>query len=59
LPAYAPDGRIFAETFVQLSVRAKETLTLNETLIAIADAKYHYNFWRPITAIRNGDLDGN
>jgi hypothetical protein len=23
------------------------------------DAKYHYNFWRPITAIRNGDMDGN
>jgi hypothetical protein len=23
------------------------------------DAKFHYNFWRPITAIRNGDQDGN
>jgi len=23
------------------------------------DAKYSFNFWRPITAIRNGDLDGN
>ena len=23
------------------------------------DAKYHYNFWRPVTAIRNGDRDGN
>ena len=28
-------------------------------MIAVFDAKYHYNFWRPITAIRNGDLDGN
>jgi hypothetical protein len=27
--------------------------------IAIFDAKYHYNFWRPLTAIRNGDRDGN
>ncbi len=27
--------------------------------IAIFDAKYHYNFWRPLTAIRNGDQDGN
>lgn len=27
--------------------------------IAIFDAKYHYGFWRPVTAIRNGDLDGN
>ncbi|HEX2724680.1 MAG TPA: vanadium-dependent haloperoxidase, partial [Beijerinckiaceae bacterium] len=23
------------------------------------DAKYHYMFWRPVTAIRNGDIDGN
>jgi hypothetical protein len=23
------------------------------------DAKFTYNFWRPITAIRNGDMDGN
>jgi hypothetical protein len=28
---------------------------LNDALIAVFDAKYHYNFWRPITAIRNGD----
>jgi PAP2 superfamily protein len=27
--------------------------------IACWDAKYTYNFWRPITAIQNGDLDGN
>ena len=26
---------------------------------AIFEAKYKYNFWRPVTAIRNGDLDGN
>ena len=25
----------------------------------VFDAKYHYALWRPITAIRNGDLDGN
>jgi hypothetical protein len=32
---------------------------LNDALIAVMDAKYHYNFWRPITAIRNGDIDNN
>ncbi|HEX7251760.1 MAG TPA: vanadium-dependent haloperoxidase [Thermoanaerobaculia bacterium] len=32
---------------------------LDDSYIAIFDAKYHYNFWRPITAIRNGDIDGN
>jgi len=31
----------------------------DDSTIAIADAKLHYNFWRPITAIRNGDKDGN
>jgi hypothetical protein len=34
-------------------------VALNDALIAVFDAKYHYNFWRPITAIRNGDIDGN
>jgi hypothetical protein len=32
---------------------------LTDAIIAVLDAKYHYNFWRPITAIRNGDADGN
>jgi hypothetical protein len=32
---------------------------MDDALIAVFDAKYHYNFWRPITAIRNGDKDGN
>jgi len=27
--------------------------------IAAYDSKYYYNFWRPVTAIRAGDLDGN
>lgn len=32
---------------------------MNETEIAVFEAKYHYLFWRPITAIRNGDRDDN
>ena len=31
----------------------------DDVTMAIGDAKLHYNFWRPITAIRNGELDGN
>ncbi|HUP29178.1 MAG TPA: vanadium-dependent haloperoxidase [Usitatibacter sp.] len=27
--------------------------------IAVFDSKYTYNFWRPVTAIRNADNDGN
>jgi hypothetical protein len=30
-----------------------------DAAIAVMDAKYKYAFWRPITAIRNGDIDGN
>jgi hypothetical protein len=29
------------------------------TFIAGWGAKFTYNFWRPVTAIRNGDTDGN
>jgi hypothetical protein len=29
------------------------------TFVIDWDAKFHYNFWRPMTAIRNGDQDGN
>jgi hypothetical protein len=32
---------------------------LTDAYIAVFDAKYHYNFWRPVTAIRSGDIDGN
>lgn len=32
---------------------------IDDALIAVFDAKYHYRFWRPLTAIRNGDIDDN
>ncbi|MGU3540665.1 vanadium-dependent haloperoxidase [Methylobacterium sp. A54F] len=31
----------------------------SDAQIAVFEAKYAYGFWRPITAIRNGDLGGN
>ena len=34
-------------------------LTLTDAYIAAFDAKYKYEFWRPVTAIRNGDVDDN
>jgi hypothetical protein len=30
-----------------------------DALIGCWNAKYYYSFWRPITAIRNGEIDGN
>ena len=35
------------------------SVTYADALIACFDAKYHYAFWRPITAIRAGDTDDN
>jgi hypothetical protein len=34
-------------------------MAMDDALIAVFDAKYTYNLWRPITAIRNADIDGN
>ena len=34
-------------------------MAMGDGSIAIFDTKYHYNLWRPQTAIRNGDIDGN
>jgi len=34
-------------------------VAMTDAYIAVFEAKYHYEFWRPITAIRNGDIDGN
>jgi hypothetical protein len=31
----------------------------SDAFVAVFDAKYHYDFWRPVTAIRNGDMDDN
>jgi hypothetical protein len=34
-------------------------LGMADAIIGCWDAKYTYSFWRPITAIQNGDADGN
>jgi hypothetical protein len=34
-------------------------LALADGYIAMVSTKNHYNYWRPITAIRNGNTDGN
>jgi hypothetical protein len=42
-----------ARTFAALN------LTFADAAIAFYDAKYAYRFWRPVTAIRAADTDGN
>jgi hypothetical protein len=43
------NGRLFALVNIALA----------DGYIGNFESKYFYNFWRPITAIRDGDLDGN
>lgn len=38
---------------------AMATMANSDAMAAVFDAKYTYNFWRPITAIRNADQTGN
>lgn len=34
-------------------------LAIADAVTSVFEAKYHFRFWRPVTAIRNADLDGN
>jgi hypothetical protein len=64
-------GPSWHEAARQLSPRKELSLADNARLFALLsmgiadsfitdwDAKFYYNFWRPVTAIRNGDIDGN
>lgn len=42
-------ARLFAEVWTAYA----------DSFIGCMNAKYYFSFWRPITAIRNGDIDGN
>jgi hypothetical protein len=33
--------------------------SMADGVIGCFNAKYHFSFWRPVTAIQNGDIDGN
>lgn len=67
----ATDGRVFYPLVSQVAAAKKlnvidsarlyalSAIAREDALIAVFDAKYHYEFWRPVTAIRNGDIDGN
>ena len=35
------------------------TMAISDSLVSAMETKYHYVFWRPYTAIRAGDTDGN
>jgi hypothetical protein len=43
------NARFFAQTYTAIA----------DATIGCWESKYYFNFWRPITAIRNADIDGN
>jgi hypothetical protein len=49
-------GRSLSENARSLALL---NMAINDSFIASFLTKYHYNFWRPETAIRAGDTDGN
>jgi hypothetical protein len=42
-----------ARTFALLN------MAISDALVSVMETKYHYTFWRPVTAIAAGDTDGN
>jgi hypothetical protein len=59
-----PSLRLAAEAPGRNQVRnarmfARYQMAFDDAAMAMAAAKAHYDFWRPITAIRNGAQDGN
>ena len=43
------NARFFAQTYTAIA----------DATIGCWDSKYYFNFWRPVTAIREADIDGN
>jgi len=63
-PNMTPTLRLVADAPGRSAVQnarmfALYAMVADDTGMATADAKLHYNFWRPVTAIRNADNDGN
>jgi PAP2 superfamily protein len=45
----AENARFFAQAYTSIA----------DATIGCWESKYYFNFWRPVTAIRNADIDGN
>ena len=54
--ASAAQGKTLSENARIFAVLA---MAICDGLISSMETKYHYSYWRPVTAIRVGDTDGN
>jgi hypothetical protein len=54
--ASAAQGKTLSENAREFAWLA---MAVADSLIASMKMKYHYSFWRPVTAIREGETDGN
>ncbi len=52
-------GRPGRESTRNARLFAAVSQAMDDAMIGVFDAKYFYRFWRPETAIRNGDIDSN
>lgn len=64
LPDLTPSMRLAADAPGRTPVQNARMFALyqmayDDAVLAMSAAKMHYNYWRPITAIRNGADDGN
>lgn len=70
-PTMGPPPVLFVRNLTEIASQANNTPEENSRLFAMAsvamadaaiaawDAKFTYNFWRPVTAIQEADTDGN
>jgi len=54
----AQAGRLDLDALATARLLALTNTAMADGWIACWDAKYHYGFWRPVTAIQQGDTDG-
>ena len=69
--AAATPAQVWNQVARQLSAAEDESLSasartfallnmaISDSSVTVFETKYHYNFWRPVTAIRAADTDGN
>lgn len=59
LQKLAMDQDLTADLGTSSRFMAQAAVSLSDAFVGCWDSKFAYNFWRPVTAIQHGDIDGN